>query len=228
MPRQLAFNLPVKEALGRDDFFVSAANAAAVAAVEDWAQWPQGKLALIGPPGSGKTHLAQVWANDTGARVAQAADLAATDLADLDRFPRAVVEDADQVAGNPAAERALFHLHNLIAAADGRLLLTARTAPNRWPLTLPDLASRMQATAITTLDPPDDALLSAVLVKLFADRQLIVPPAIIPYLALRMTRSFASARSLVDRIDRRALAEGRKVTRAMVAEVLDMGAEGGQ
>jgi chromosomal replication initiation ATPase DnaA len=110
------------------------------------------------------------------------------------------VEDADHLA-DPADETALFHLHNLLGAQGGALLLTAAVPVRDWGLTLADLASRMQAIAVTRLDPPDDALLSAVLVKLFADRQITVAPALIPYLASRMDRSFAAARDLVARLD---------------------------
>ncbi len=149
MPRQLTFHLPALEAHGRDDFFVSAANAGAVAALEDWQNWPQGKMVLTGPQGAGKSHLAQIWAAEAGAQVAPAQTLARADLPDLAQGLRVVVEDADRIAGDAAAETALFHLHNLLGT-DGRLLLTARAAPSHWRLTLPDLASRMQASAVTT------------------------------------------------------------------------------
>ena len=134
---------------------------------------------------------------------------------------RVAVEDADAVCGNAEAEATLFHLHNLLLAEGGLLLLTAKSPPNRWPLGLPDLASRMQATATAVIAAPDDALLSAVLVKLFADRQISVPPALIPFLAARMDRSFAAAAALVEALDAAALAEGRAVTRPLAAAVLD-------
>ena len=130
------------------------------------------------------------------------------------------VEDAEAVAGQRAHEAAFFHLHNLVTQA-GHLLVTAARPPRDWGLTLPDLASRLQAAPLTRLDPPDDALLSAVLIKLFADRQITVAPALIPYLASRMDRSFAAARNLVARLDALALAEGRPVTRALAATLLD-------
>lgn len=217
--RQLAFNLAHAEQYGRAGFFVSPANAAALAVVEDWQRgWPGGKLVLAGPAGAGKTHLAHIWAEAADARLIAARDLPGSDLRALG--PRVVVEDADSVAGIPAAEEALFHLHNLILPA-GRLLLTAAAPPRDWGLALPDLLSRMQAAALARLDPPDDALLSAVLVKLFADRQVTVPPNLIPYLVQRMERSIAAARSLVARLDARALAEARPVTRALAADLLD-------
>lgn len=218
-PRQLAFDLPHVPAFGREGFFVSPANALALATVTADDGWPQGKLLLLGPEGAGKTHLARIWAEEAGARVIPATALSGADLPGLG--PRVVVEDAETLAGLPRAETALFHLHNLILAGSGRLLLTARSAPRDWGLGLPDLLSRLQATAIARLDAPDDALLSAVLVKLFADRQITVPPALIAFLLARAERSLAAAQRLVAALDARALAEGRPVSRAMAAELLD-------
>ncbi|MBL9057763.1 MAG: chromosomal replication initiator DnaA [Rhodobacteraceae bacterium] len=217
-PRQLAFDLAHAERYGREGFFVSPANATALAAVGGWANWPGGKLVLAGPPGAGKTHLAHIWAEEAGATRIAARDLETATLRDLG--PRVVVEDAESAAGLPASEEALFHLHNLILP-EGRLLVTAATPPRDWGLALPDLLSRMQAAPLARLEAPDDALLSAVLVKLFSDRQIVVPPNLIPYLVLRMERSIAAARALVAALDARALAGGRAVTRALAAEMLD-------
>lgn len=228
MPRQLALDLPVRPALGRGDFFVSPANRLALAQVESDAAWPLGKLALAGPAGSGKTHLVHVWARDAGAQIVDASDLAGADLAALALAPRIAVEDADRIAGDLAAETALFHLHNLVSAAGGRLLVTGRSAPLHWRLALPDLESRLGAAAVAHIDAPDDALLAAILVKLFADRQLVVSPALVPWLVQRMERSTAAARDLVGAIDARALAETRPITRGLVAEVLDSRAQRGQ
>lgn len=220
MAEQLAFDLPLRAARGREDFFVSPANALALAQVEAWHDWPQRKLVLVGPQGAGKTHLAQVWAGLTDATIIKATDLPTADIAALAARRAVVVEDADR-ALPPAAEEALFHLHNLTLAEGGTLLLSARTAPNLWPIALPDLKSRMQGTATATLAAPDDALLAAVLVKLFADRQLIVPPALIPYCVGRMERSFAAAQALVAALDAKALSSGRKIGARLAAEVLD-------
>ncbi len=222
MPRQLALDLPTKTALGREDFFVAPANAMAVAAVEGWREWPQRKLLLAGPPGAGKTHLAHVWAGEAGAAVISAARLRRADVAALVKdSPRLAVEDGEAVAGNREAEAALFHLHNLILAEGGHLLLTAAVPPAEWGLTLPDLASRLQGTPLARLEAPDDALLSAVLLKLFADRQLAVDPGLIGYLLPRMERSFDAARRLVEALDREALARRRPITRNLAAAVLD-------
>lgn len=219
MSRQLAFDLPAKDGMTRAEFFVSPANALALAALDGWQGWPGGKMLLLGPPGAGKSHLAQIWATDTGAAQVAGAGLAATDIPAL-AAARVVVEDAEAVAGDAQAETALFHLHNLLAQTGGALLLTAATPPRDWGLTLPDLMSRMQAAPVTRIEPPDDALLSAVLVKLFADRQLAVAPNLIPYLVARMPRSVGAARELVAALDAAALAEGRPVTRSLAAGLL--------
>lgn len=218
MAEQLTFDLPVRAALGREDFLVSPTNALAVAALDADAGWPEGKMLLIGPAGSGKTHLAQVWAAQSGAAVLAARDLAGADLPEVAAL---VIEDVDAVAGQGDLEAAVFHLHNHMTSRRGRLLLTATRAPRDWGLSLPDLGSRMEATATATLLPPDDALLAAVLVKLLADRQLQVGPGLIPWLVARMDRSFATARAIVAALDAEALATKRPINRALAAAVLD-------
>lgn len=217
MAEQLLLDLPVRTALGREDFFVSDANAAAVAGIEGWEGWPHGKMALVGPEASGKTHLAHVWAAMTGADVVDAAALVDTSPDDVGQA--LVVEDADRVAGNDA-ETALFHLHNAVLGQGGRMLLTARLDPSRWPVRLPDLKSRMQQAGVLKLLGPDDALLSAVMVKLAADRQLALGPDLISYAVLRMERSFVAARQLVEAIDARALRDKTRPTKPMIAALL--------
>ena len=214
---QLAFNLPVAEGFARADFFASPANAAALSALGDPATT---RLLLIGPHGAGKTHLAHIWARATGAELLDLATLPAR-LPTLSPHARIVIDNADTGSNQTAPdETALFHLHNLLAAS-GRLLLTATTPPRDWGLTLPDLLSRLQALPTLRLDAPDDALLSAVLIKLFADRQITVPPNLIPYLVTRMERSIAAARALVAALDAHALAAARPISRALAAQVLD-------
>ena len=218
MVAQLTFDLPVRPALGREDFFVSPANALAVATLDQPDLWPNGKLLLIGPEGAGKTHLAMVFAARTRAQVIEADDLAAADLPEAAAL---VIENADAAAGDPDAETALFHLHNHMTGRGGLLLLTATRAPRDWGLTLPDLQSRMEATATATLLPPDDALLGAVLVKLFADRQLQVAPGFIRWLVRRIDRSFATARAVVAALDAEALATKRPINSTLAATLLD-------
>ena len=218
MAQQLGLNLPVRTALGREDFYVAPSNAVALAMVD--AEWPQGKLTLSGPKGAGKTHLAHVWALDAGARILQAADLPDLDLQELARRPLAV-EDVPRIASDGAAQDALFHLHNMMLQAGIPLLMTGTPAPNLWGLSLADLQSRVDAAGNAALEPPDDDLLSVVMWKLFADRQLRPRDDVIPYLVKRMERSFASAGALVDALDTQSLAERREITRAFASGVLD-------
>ncbi|MFC3119315.1 P-loop NTPase family protein [Jhaorihella thermophila] len=219
MAEQLSFDLPRRTARAREDFFVSPANALAVALIDDWRNWPGGKLALSGPAGSGKTHLTHVWAAHTGARIVPAGDLTEDAVPDLAQGPVAV-EDVPEIAADPRAQAALFHLHNLVLAQGHRLLMTGRDAPRHWGLTLPDLQSRVEGAQNATLDEPDDALLAAVLAKLFADRQITPRPDVIPFLLLRVERSFAAAAAVVDHLDRGALKEGKPLTRQLAARLL--------
>lgn len=218
-PRQIPLALPARAALGRADFFVSPANDLALAMIDDWHDWPEGKLVLTGPEGSGKTHLAHVWAAQSGAVIVAGAGVGAQDTAALPPGGSVVVDDADRTP--PGDQAALLHLHNHVLARGGRILFTARRAPLHWPVTLPDLASRMHASATVALLAPDQVLLSAVLVKLFSDRQVRVTPALITYLVGRMERSLAEAGRIVARLDALALARGGAITRALAAEVLD-------
>ncbi len=220
MAQQLGLALPSRTALGRDDFFVAPSNAIAAAMIDDWQNWAGRKLALTGPHGSGKTHLTHVWAAMSGARIITARDLAEADIPDLARSCVAV-EDVPAIAGNPKAETALFHLHNLVLAEGHSLLLTGAPPVALWNLTLPDLTSRMGAAGSAALEAPDDMLLTAVLAKLLADRQLTPKPDLIPYLLPRMDRSFAAAGALVAALDAASLAQKKPVTRALAAQVLD-------
>lgn len=216
MARQLVFDLPARAALGREDFFVSPSNAAAMASIEAWKAWPQRRMLLTGPAGSGKTHLAHVWAALTDGWILSAADLTAACVPDLAAQPATVLEDADRGAD----EEALFHLYNLKAAEGHALLITATTPPSRWQITLPDLKSRLEAMPLAALAAPDDALLRAVLVKHFADRQLDVSPRLIDYLLPRIERSFDAAGRFVRDIDALALAEKKPVTQKLAANIL--------
>jgi chromosomal replication initiation ATPase DnaA len=220
MAAQLGLDLPSRTALGRDAFFVAPSNAMALAMIDTWPNWAGGKLVLTGPAGSGKTHLTHVWAEVSGARIIRAADLHDSDVPDLARSPVAV-EDVPQIAANPDAQTALFHLHNLILAEGHTLLLTGRPAVPHWGLSLPDLVSRLRGTTAVALEPPGDALLAAVMVKLLADRQLTPKPDLIPYLLGRIDRSFASAIDVINRLDSASIALKRPVTRHLAIQVLD-------
>lgn len=221
---QLAFTLPVREARGREDFFVSPANAEALAVMESWPTWPNGKLVLVGPAGSGKTHLAHVWAGMTDAAVVGARDVREDDIPGLTEHPSVVVEDADR---ERVSEAALFHLHNALAERNRPLLLTARKPPRDWGVSLPDLLSRMSASAVARLSAPDDDLLRAVILKQFADRQVIVSASLIDWLVARIPRSFASAKNAVEALDTVSLSTKRPVNIALARTLLDkLGDEG--
>ena len=215
-PRQLALALPHAESFAREDFLTGAPNEAALAMIERWPDWPDRALALVGPEGAGKSHLAAIWAETAGARRVSARALGQTDLIGALATGALVIEDA------PARldERALFHLLNLIREEEAYLLITARAAPARWGVALPDLASRLRAVPTVALSAPDDALLRAVLIKLFADRQLGVDSSLVSYLVTRIERSFAAARAVVETLDREALRMQRPVTRALAAELM--------
>ncbi|WP_027259446.1 HdaA/DnaA family protein [Leisingera aquimarina] len=219
MAQQLSFDLPAKPALGREDFFVAPSNAMAVALLDPHFAWPSGKLVLTGPKGAGKTHLAHVWASQSGARILPAAQLTAEAVPELAQSP-VVVEDVPQIAGESAQQNALFHLHNMVLANGYSLVMTGRGAPNLWGLTLPDLQSRVQAATHAELQPPDDQLLAVVLAKLFNDRQITPKPDVIPYLVAHMDRSFAAAARIVGRLDRLSLAEKRSLSRPLAVRVL--------
>jgi chromosomal replication initiation ATPase DnaA len=215
-PRQLALALSHDESFAREDFLAGASNADALKLIERWPDWPGRVLALVGPEGAGKSHLAAIWAENAGARRLSARALGETDLLHALATGALVVED---VAGE-LHERALFHLINLVREEEAYLLITARMAPGRWSVALPDLASRLRAIPAVTLTSPDDAVLRAVLLKLFADRQLGVDESLISYLVTRIERSFAAARVAVETLDHEALRLKRPVTRALAAEVL--------
>ena len=218
MAKQLSFDLPAKTALGREDFFVSPANALAVAMISA-NSWPGNKLVLSGPAGAGKTHLAHVWAAETGGHILHAADLRHDDVPALAQTPIAV-EDVPMIAGDLEQQKTLFHLHNLVLAQGHALLMTGRLAPKFWELPLADLQSRVEGAHHVALDPPDDALLCAVLAKLFVDRQLNPGPDVIAYLVKHMDRRFETAAEVVEQLDKVALTEKREITRTLAIRVL--------
>lgn len=213
---QLPLDLGHRPALGGADFLVAPSNAAAVAWLDRWPDWPGPALVLAGPAGSGKTHLAQVFATRSGAVRLGAADVTVTDLPD--RLGAAQVAVLDRAEA--AEAEAFLHLYNMLAERGGHLLVVARQPPARWDIALADLRSRLLAAPVASIAAPDDALLSAVLVKLFADRQIQVGAEVVPYLLARLERSFAAAQQVVAALDQAALAAHRRVTVPLVRAVL--------
>ncbi len=217
-PQQLAFDLHYRAALGREDFLVSPVNAAAVAALDAWHDWTQQAQAIAGPAGAGKSHLVEVWRSMSNAVRLPAEALAESAIGIATEAGAVAVEDIDRGIGE---ERVLFHLFNL--AREGRLwlLVTTRALPGEIEIALPDLRSRLRAVALSRIEPPDEGLLRALLVKLMADRQLEISPKVIEYVVRRMERSADSARRFVADLDRQALAARRDVTIPLAREVLD-------
>ena len=216
-PRQMALDLPTEPRFGREDFLVSPSNAQAWDMFERWPDWPDRLLLLLGPTGAGKSHLAAIWAARTGARVLSGQSLPLGDLPALAGSGAILLENADSARG---VEKELFHLINLVRDAGTWLVITARRWPDAWNLGIKDLLSRLRLAPAVEIGEPDDALVRAVLVKLFVDRQLVVDTSVVEYLAVRIERSLDAARSIVETLDREALALGRPVTRPMASEVL--------
>ncbi len=213
-PRQLALALDHAESYAREDFLPGPANEAALRLIESWPDWPANAVALVGPEGSGKSHLASIWAAAAGARVISGRALSQNGLLPALATGALIVEEAAA-----ADERALFHLINLAREEEAFLLFTARAAPSIWPVAIADLVSRLRALPVIMLRPPDDAMLRGVIIKLAADRQLALDESVVRYLSSHIERSFAAARAAVIALDNEALRQGRPPTRALAAEL---------
>ena len=222
-PRQLALALGHAESFAREDFLVGASNATALALIDRWPDWPAPAAVLAGPEGCGKSHLAAIWGETAGARFLSARSLAGEAVPAALATGALVVED---LAQGQFDEHALFHLLNLAREEQAFVLLTARSAPSGFVIGLRDLASRLRALPVVTMGAPDDALLRAVMVKLFSDRQLAVDESVVNFLVLRIDRSVAAARAIVSELDREAMRQQRPLTRALAAEVLRASASG--
>jgi chromosomal replication initiation ATPase DnaA len=216
-PRQLAFALPHAESLTRDDFLEGPANAAGLALVDSWPDWPNRIMLLVGPQGSGKSHLAAIWAEAAGARSTSAHALTAQAVPVALATGALVIED---LKSSDFDERALFHLMNLAREDQAFVLITSRLPPSAFEVELRDLRSRLRAVPTILLLPPDDQLLRALIVKFCADRQLAVDETVVSYLTTRIERSYAAVRQAIELLDSEALRLGRPVTRALAAELL--------
>jgi chromosomal replication initiation ATPase DnaA len=220
LPRKSAEQLPLAfshdAASGREDLLITDPLSAAVAIVDSWPNWPSPVVVLAGPIGSGKSHLAGIWQKRSGAVVIS--PKAGSDAAVAAAAGPVVFEDADR-SGFDDAE--LFHVINSVRENGSSLLMTSRLWPMSWPVQLPDLRSRLKAATVVEIGEPDEELLSQVIVKLFADRQLYIDDKLVLYIVNRMERSLAAAQTIVDRLDRLALGRGTRVTRLLAAEVLN-------
>jgi chromosomal replication initiation ATPase DnaA len=216
-PRQLAFALPHAESLTRDNFLEGPANTAGLALVDSWPDWPNRIMLLVGPEGSGKSHLAAIWAEQAGARSTTAHALTAAGVPGALATGALVIED---LRSSDFDERALFHLVNLAREDQAFVMITARLPPPAFQIELRDLRSRLRAVPVVSLLAPDDHLFRGLIVKFCADRQLAVDESVVTYLATRIERSYAAARQAVEFLDTEALRLGRPVTRALAAELL--------
>ena len=214
--RQLIFDLAQDPSFDPDEFLVSSSNREAHATIERWPDWPSRTLLLLGPAGSGKSHLGAIWAAHAGARVIRPGD-----KLDLALSDRAVIflEDADRAAHSEAL---VFHLVNLVEETGGGLLVTARAQPDLWGLRTPDLLSRLRCAQTISIGQPDNALVRAVIVKLFSDRQILVDEDVVAYTALHCERSIDAIGRFVAAVDDAALATGRRITRSLAARTMDL------
>lgn len=215
---QLAFDLTMEPRFGAEDFLVSASNENAYGLIEAWPNWPDQIVTLIGEPGSGKSHLAAIWATHAHAWTLDAAMVSMERVPYLVSNRALVIEDMDRGARDDAA---LFHLLNLAREQNAFVLITASSPAGDWNIATPDLLSRLRLAPSVAIGPPDDALLKAVLVKLFVDRQLVVDTQVVESLALRIDRSLAMAGEIVEALDRAALQRGRRITRNLAIQTLE-------
>jgi len=218
-PRQIPLDLPWPrhDRASRADFAVSESNSEAVSFLDNWQEWPDGRLALVGPEGCGKTHLSLIWAQETGATFVDG-DFAARELAGSGCV---VFEDCDRRLTTPDAEFALFHLLNILREEGGMILMTARTPPARWPVRLPDLVSRLTAVTVAQVKSPDDELLEHLVVKLFADRDVVIKDKLATYIAKRIDRNSAAIEAAVAALDARSLELREPVGVKMAKELFE-------
>ncbi len=218
MDKQLVFDLPSRMSLDRGDFFVSASNETAVSLIDDWQNWPRRKHFLSGPKSSGKSHLSNVWATISGANIVSADQLLDPEMLASDNL---VIEDVDTITGQIDLETNLFHAHNLIFENKNFLLMTGSSSPSTCKFSLPDLASRLEGTQLSSLKEPDDQLFTALLAKLFSDRQLFPEPDVIQYIKVRLERSYEAAQHFVKKADKASLTEHKSITRNLAGKILE-------
>jgi DnaA regulatory inactivator Hda len=222
--RQLAFDLEHRPALGADDFLVAPNNTEAIDWIDKYPDWPTPALTVAGPSGSGKTHLSKVFQSDVAAIEIEPTSGLEPKVG-WPTAPAVVIDNADAVCGHAIREEGLFHLYNHAMASGMRLFLTASEPPARWAIDLPDLASRLRASAVATIGPPEDSLLIAVMAKQFADRQISVSNEVLRFAVSRIERSFSAVRQFVADTDRLSMETKRRVTVPLAREVLSPSAD---
>lgn len=217
-PEQLPFDLGHRHAHERENFWVSASNADAVAWIDKWPDWPAPALILYGPAASGKTHLLQVWRQEAGAVEIAASNITAESAGNAKAV---IIDDIQSIMGDNAREQALFHTYNMMRDRGGHMLLAAEKPVRDWNIQLPDLKSRLMAAPAVGIGSPDDELIAVVLTKMFSDRQIFVSQEVVQFILPRIERSFHAVRDLVEKTDHRAMAEKRAITIPLVREILD-------
>tara|TARA_R110002124_G_scaffold64985_2_gene178028 strand:+ start:862274 stop:862972 length:699 start_codon:yes stop_codon:yes gene_type:complete len=218
---QIPLDLPHRTAYGRDDFLIAPNNQDAAAWVDRWPEWPAPALILYGPAACGKTHLSAVWAQKSEAALLTPEDFIKKDAEEISQIAQHIaISHADLMIGDRACEEKLFHLYNIFKETGRSVLLTSRAPASALNFEVPDLASRLRAAPSIAIDAPDDTLLTAVLLKLFRDRQVTINDEVIHYILPRMQRSFSAARDLVNQADKRALAEKRNITIPLIRDIL--------
>ena len=215
-PRQLVLALDHAESFAREDFLAGPSNSAALALIDSWPDWPNRIMALNGPEGAGKTHLAAIWAEASGARRVAARALTEADVPAALATGALVLEDLESGGFD---ERALFHLINLAREEQAYVLMTGRELPASLRVDIRDLGSRLRAVPSVMLQLPGDALLRLVMVKLAADRQIALEEPVVNYVANRIERSFAAVRAAVAQLDEESMRQHRPLTRALAAEL---------
>lgn len=215
-PRQLPLDLGHEPGFSRDELIVTPSNAAAVQLVDQWPDWPASCMILAGPPGSGKSHLSAIWAGKADAFIVEAQSDTAINMA-VSANGNVLI---DGFGDGPLDDKLLFHLINATREAGKHLLITSRRWPSQWPVSLPDLMSRIKSAPMVEIAEPDDDLLAGVITKLFSDRQIAIDNMVVRFLVSRIERSLATAQNIVARIDRAALEQQSRVTRQLAASVL--------
>ena len=218
---QIPLDLKHRTAYGRDDFLIAPNNQDAAGWIDKWPEWPAPALMLYGPAACGKTHLCAVWAQKSNAAILSPDDITQKNAEEISHIAEHIaLRHADLMIGDRSCEEKLFHLYNMFKESGRSVLLTSRAPATSLNFEIPDLASRLRAAPGIAIAPPDETLLTALLVKLFRDRQITITDDLIQYILPRMERSFAAARDLVIQADKRALAEKRNITIPLIREIL--------
>ena len=222
MTRQIPLPLPHTEAMDADDYFITASNRDAAVWVNAWPEWPSHCFMILGPTGSGKTHLLNLWLQRSHGKVITTEDLATKDAGQLVMSNNNIaIDDIEKIAGNRACEETLFHLYNLLKETKGYLFLTASKPAAQWVFGLADLRSRILASPTATIGVPDDELLTMILIKQFHDRQIEIGQDVLSYILPRIERTTSAVRKIVTALDRSSLAESRGVTVALAKRMLE-------